>query len=263
MMLRPMVALLLVLAVAAPAAAICTANVGGAPVPCSSGAPLHPHVKITRDAYGVPHLKARTFHDVGYGIGRTQAEDRLFQMEFVRKSATGNLAEVVGRDFLSDDEDSRRQFYSEEERQYLFSTLTCDLQQLVQGFVDGVNDLIAESYGDTTLTNVPHEFFFLPTVIRIEGNGHIPSGVRYSVETIGGHEVYKPDPWRVTDVGAIAELLAGRFGSGGGRQLRQAALLNYLTAFFTSAGPPQIARASCRERGCGSEDADGSDEKHA
>ena len=64
-------------------------------------------------------------------------------MEFVRKSATGNLAEVAGRDFLSDDEDTRRQFYSEEERQFLYSTLSCELQTVVQGFVDGVNAWIA------------------------------------------------------------------------------------------------------------------------
>ena len=64
-------------------------------------------------------------------------------MEFVRKSATGYLAEVAGRDFLSDDEDTRRQFYSEEERQFLYSTLSCELQTVVQGFVDGVNAWIA------------------------------------------------------------------------------------------------------------------------
>src|SRR3989454_10616943 len=89
-----------------------------------------------------------------------------------------------------------------------------------------------------SLANVPHEFFFLPTVIRVQGNGQIPSGVRYSVVTIGGKQVYKPDAWRPTDVAAVTVLLAGRFGSGGGRQLRQAALLNYLTALFTAAGPP-------------------------
>ncbi|HYR97079.1 MAG TPA: penicillin acylase family protein [Candidatus Binatus sp.] len=219
-------------------AAICTANVGQPPVSCSPPEPLKPHARITRDAYGVPHLRARTFHDVGYGIGIAQAQDRLFQMEFVRKSATGNLAEVVGRDFLSSDEDTRRQFYSEEERAYLASTLSCDLQAIVQGFVDGVNDWIGQIYGDPTLANVPHEFFFLPIVIRLQGNFTIPTGVRYTIERIGGREVYKPDPWRATDVGAIAALLAGRFGSGGGRQLRQAALLGYLTTFFTNAGPP-------------------------
>src|SRR5215470_8503988 len=200
-------------AVAAPArAAICTANIGNTPVSCVIRRPPRGHVVIKRDDYGVPHLKARTLYDVGYGIGLGQAQDRLFQMEFVRKSATGNLAEIGGPGFLSSDEDARRQFYSEEERQYLVSTIDCDLQTLVTGFVDGVNAWVDQIYADTTLANVPHEFFFLPTVIRFEGNGAIPSGVRYSIVTIGGTEVYKPDAWRTSDVAAIAALLAGRFG---------------------------------------------------
>jgi len=41
-------------------------------------------------------------------------------------------------------------------------------------------------------------------VIRLQGNFTIPSGVRYSVVTIGGQEVYKPDAWRTTDVAAVA-----------------------------------------------------------
>src|SRR5262245_16182553 len=159
-------------------------------------------------------------------------------MEFVRKSATGNLAEIAGRDQLGADQDTRRQFYTEDERAYFFSTLRCDLQALVRGFVDGVNAHIATIYADPTLGRVPHEFFFLPTVVRVLGNGQIPTGVRYTIETIGGREVFKPDAWRATDVAAIGALLAGRFGSGGGRQLRQAALLSYLTELFTRTGAP-------------------------
>jgi penicillin amidase len=236
-MTRSALAATLVLAVAARASALCTANVGGSPRACPAP-PARAHYRITRDGYGVPHVKARSLYDVGYATGIAQAEDRLFQMEFVRKSATGNLAEIAGRDELGSDEDTRRQFYTEEERAYLFSTLRCDLQSLVQGFVDGVNAHVDAIYGDPTLSRVPHEFFFLPTVVRIQGNGQIPSGVRYTVETIGGHEVFKPDRWRTTDVVAIGALLAGRFGSGGGRQLRQAALLNYLTELFSRVGTP-------------------------
>src|SRR5579883_1559373 len=226
------------LAGAAWAAPLCLAN-ASPPVSCPPLLrPKHPHVRITRDGYGVPHLKARTLYDVGYGVGQAQAEDRLFQMEFTRKAATGNLAEVVGRDFLGDDEDTRRQFYSEEERTALFQGLSCDLRAMIQGFVDGVNAFLDAAYDDPTLARVPHEFFFLPTVIRLVGNGTIPTGVRYTIVTVGGKEVYKPDPWRVTDVAAITALLAGEFGSGGGRQLRQAALLDYLTAKFAQIGPP-------------------------
>src|SRR5262245_32913614 len=191
------VGLLLLLAVAPAAHAICTAN-ARQPVACTVKKPKHLKIRISRDDFGVPHVKARTLYDVGYGMGQAQAQDRLFQMELVRKSATGNVAEVFGTDFLSDDVDARRQFYSTEEQQYLYTTVSCPVQTLVQGFVDGVNAYVDEIYADTTLARVPHEFFFVPTAIRLQGNGKIPSGVRYTVETIGGVEVYKPDAWTVT-----------------------------------------------------------------
>jgi acyl-homoserine lactone acylase PvdQ len=239
----------LLVVLAGHALAICTANVGGTPRACPARSPARPRYRITRDGYGVPHIKAHSLYEVGYATGVAQAEDRLFQMEFVRKSATGNLAEIGGQSFLGDDQDTRLQFYSEEERQYLVSTLPCDTQSLVQGFVDGVNAHLASIYADTTLAGVPHEFFLLPTIVRGAGNGQIPSGVRYTIEVIGGREVFKPDPWRVTDVAAIGGLLAGRFGSGGGRQLRQAALLNYLTAYFARTGAPagKTAAAAARD----------------
>src|SRR5262249_45168840 len=129
------------------------------------------------------------------------------------------------------DVDARRQFYSQEEFQALAGTVSCPVQTIVQGFVDGVNAYIDEIYAGPSLDRIPYEFFVLPLAIRVQGNFTIPSGVRYSIVSLaGGGEVYKPDPWRVTDVGAIGVLLAGRFGSGGGRQLRQAALLRYLEA---------------------------------
>ena len=129
-------------------------------------------------------------------VPKKPLDDALFQMELVRKSATGNVAELFGRDFLSGDADARRQFYSDEELQYLVSTVSCPIQTLVQGFVDGVNAYVDAIYADASLANVPHEFFFVPTGIRLQGNGTIPSGVRYTVESFGSTEVYKPDKWR-------------------------------------------------------------------
>jgi penicillin amidase len=224
------VALVALCALPAAAHALCTAN-ASTPVACTIRPSKHVKVRITRDGYGVPHVKARNPYDVGFGMGQAQAQDRLFQMELVRKSATGNVAELFGRDFLNDDIDARRQFYSEEELQYLASTLSCPVQTVVQGFVDGVNAYIDQIYADPTLASVPSEFFFLPLAILVQGGtGTFPSGVRYTIETVNGAQVYKPDAWRISDVAAVGVLLAGRFGSGGGRQLRQAALLNYLTA---------------------------------
>ena len=117
--MRPGLAVICVLLATAPAAhALCAAN-ASPQVACKIKTTKKPKVRITRDGYGVPHVKARSLYDVGYGMGQAQAQDRLFQMELVRKSATGNVAELFGRDFLSADADARRQFYSDEELQYL------------------------------------------------------------------------------------------------------------------------------------------------
>jgi penicillin amidase len=229
----------LVVAAASAAQAICTANMSP-PGACTIKVPAHVKIRITRDDYGVPHVKARSLYDIGYGMGQAQAQDRLFQMELVRKSATGNVAELFGTSFLSSDIDARRQFYSDDELQALAKNVSCPVQTIVQGFVDGVNAYIDEIYADPSQNQIPYEFFVLPLAIRLQGNFTIPSGVRYSIVSLpGGGEVYKPDPWRVTDVGAIGVLLAGRFGSGGGRQLRQAALLQYLE---TKLGAPDVAQ---------------------
>ena len=55
----------------------------------------HP-VKIVRDADGIPHIYARTEHDLVFAQGWIQAEDRLFQMDFSRRSANGSVAELLG-----------------------------------------------------------------------------------------------------------------------------------------------------------------------
>jgi hypothetical protein len=122
-------------------------------------------------------------------------------MELVRKSATGNLAEVVGRDFLSDDIEARRQFYSQEELDALRPASRARSQTLVQGFVDGVNAVSQTIYADTTLA-VRAARVLLPAH-RPSGSratATIPTGVRYTVETIGGARS-TTRRWRTTDVG--------------------------------------------------------------
>jgi len=120
----------LVVAAASAAQAICTANMSP-PVACTIKVPANVKIRITRDDYGVPHVKARSLYDIGYGMGQAQAQDRLFQMELVRKSATGNVAELFGTSFLSSDIDARRQFYSDDELQALAKNVSCPVQTIV------------------------------------------------------------------------------------------------------------------------------------
>lgn len=53
-------------------------------------------VRVIRDNYGIPHIFAENEHDMLMAIGYVQAQDRLWEMELVRRIATGTLSEIVG-----------------------------------------------------------------------------------------------------------------------------------------------------------------------
>jgi penicillin G amidase len=52
--------------------------------------------QVVRDRVGVPHIYAKSEHDAYFLVGYLQAQDRLFQMDFSRRQASGTLAELVG-----------------------------------------------------------------------------------------------------------------------------------------------------------------------
>src|SRR5262249_3079988 len=64
------------------------------PTPLSG---LDAAARITRDADGVPHIFATDEHDLFFLQGWVHAEDRLFQMDVLRRTASGTLAELLGQ----------------------------------------------------------------------------------------------------------------------------------------------------------------------
>jgi penicillin G amidase len=53
-------------------------------------------VGVTRDGHGVPTIDAVTMDDLFFAQGYVTAQDRLFQMDLLRRASEGNLAEIVG-----------------------------------------------------------------------------------------------------------------------------------------------------------------------
>ncbi len=53
-------------------------------------------VTIARDRYGVPGVFANNLHDLAFGMGWSCAEDRLFQIELMRRAFRGELAGTFG-----------------------------------------------------------------------------------------------------------------------------------------------------------------------
>src|SRR5207247_119317 len=53
-------------------------------------------VEIERDEWGIPHIFAGTDDDLFFGFGYAMAQDRLFQLDYLRRRGSGRLAEILG-----------------------------------------------------------------------------------------------------------------------------------------------------------------------
>jgi len=65
-------------------------------------------LEIVRDHANVPHVFGETDSDVFFGLGYAHAQDRLWQMIMLRRTAQGRLSEVFGKRTLPVDELMRR-----------------------------------------------------------------------------------------------------------------------------------------------------------
>jgi len=102
------------------------------------------HAEIRRDAWGIPHIHAETDEEVFFAFGYAMAQDRLFQLDYLRRKASGTLAEVLGPDGLPLDIIARtvglrRIAEAEWER------LPTETRALLTAFARGINAVIAES----------------------------------------------------------------------------------------------------------------------
>src|SRR5512146_265053 len=61
-------------------------------------------VKVVRDAQGVPHISAANLPDLLFAQGYVTAQDRLWQMDLLRRNGAGEMAEVFGPSLLQHDQ---------------------------------------------------------------------------------------------------------------------------------------------------------------
>ena len=64
-------------------------------------------VRVVRDAHGVPTIEAATLEDLFFAQGYVTAQDRLWQMDMMRRAAAGELSEVIGKDTVKMDREER------------------------------------------------------------------------------------------------------------------------------------------------------------
>src|SRR5476651_2895888 len=97
-------------------------------------------VTVRYDERGVPHIRAENETDLYRALGYVQAQDRLFQMEVMRRLARGELAEVLGPKLVDTDKLFRGLRIRERADQYVAQL---DKQspswKALQAYLDGIN----------------------------------------------------------------------------------------------------------------------------
>jgi penicillin amidase len=125
---------------------------------------------ILRDARGVPHIAASDPYDLFFAHGYAQAQDRLWQMDYLRRWSHGRLAEVFGPDKLAEDIITHTLGITELS-QAILDTAQPESRDMFLAFADGVN-----AWMETLPAGLPIEFELLE---------------------------YEPEPWSAVDSVAI------------------------------------------------------------
>jgi acyl-homoserine lactone acylase PvdQ len=165
-------------------------------------------VVIYRDSHDIPHVYGKTDAALAFGAGFAQAQDRLFLMDVLRHYGSGTLASFLGPSCAYEQMDHDELLLAP----YTAAQATAQVNGLpaeygaqgrlavtmIRQYVRGINAYIAKAMTDPGLLPVEYKAFG------------------------------PPKPWTPADVVAVAGLIGGIFGDGGGGEVRNAALLKYL-----------------------------------
>ena len=127
---------------------------------------LQNQVTVERDGWGIPHLRATSLADMAEAQGYVMAQDRLWQMDLLRRVARGQLSEILGSLTVPVDEHFRiLRFGPAAERDA--ALLDDESRTVMEAYSRGVNKFIEQHQ-----KNLPVEFRLLQ---------------------------YQPQPWRPSD----------------------------------------------------------------
>ena len=142
---------------------------------------LRAPVDIVRDTNAIPHIYAQNKVDALFGLGYVHAQDRLWQLEFQRRTGQGRLSEVLGEPTVGTDR-FLRTLGVHRAAQAAWDALPAESREPIDAYVSGINAFIADHRG----SQLPPEFTILRT---------------------------RPEPWTGADVITWGKMMAFDLGS--------------------------------------------------
>ncbi len=135
---------------------------------------LSAEVNVEFDAYGIPHIQGKNKLDVMRALGYLHAQDRLFQMELMRRVGSGTLSEIVGHDGLKVDVLFRSMElpqYAEASAARLADSVSVAYVQEMNAYLDGLNAFIDNGATPVEfhLMGIPKRHFEIKDMFYISG----------------------------------------------------------------------------------------------
>ena len=110
-------------------------------------------VTIRRDGRGIPYIEATNQNDLYLAQGYATASDRLWQMDFLRRTARGELSEILGPDALNVDKLHRIYGFTRVAEK-LLERASLSTRNVLESYATGVNAFINECSAES----LPLEF---------------------------------------------------------------------------------------------------------
>ena len=120
-------------------------------------------VEIVRDTAAVPHIFGQSDADVFYGLGVAHAQDRLWQMLMMRRTAQGRLSEIFGPATLQID-DLLRRLDVYQLASASIAALDADTTMALEAYAAGVNAWLGLVGQEALGRGAPELFLFTPDI---------------------------------------------------------------------------------------------------
>ena len=135
---------------------------------------LQAEVEVVFDRYGVPHIYATQEEDAYRALGYLHAQDRWFQIELLRRTANGQLSEVLGAGLVDTDRFMRTLRIARFAREYAATTLATSnpaMLAALDAYLAGVNHFVdsGPTPVEFDILGIPRREFEAADIVAIGG----------------------------------------------------------------------------------------------
>lgn len=135
---------------------------------------INSEVEVKYDNYGIPHIYAQNDKDCYRALGYVHAQDRLFQMEMIRRLSSGRLSEILGETMI----DADKYFRTLGIRRMADYTVEAlkdegseEMHRQVEAYLAGINEFVnnGKTPLEYSIIGIPKEEFTRSDVYTILG----------------------------------------------------------------------------------------------